>query len=166
MKISMIAAVADNGAIGYQGGIPWHLPEDFKHFKKTTMGCPMIMGSKTFDSLPGILPGRLHVVISRKPKKLVKSPYVVYVSNIYEAINVSGSSLFGTGSDHIFIIGGSQIYTLAMPLATEIIITEVHMNPLGDTYFPQINNHDWKEVDRVQNTDTGIPHDIVTYRRV
>lgn len=159
MKITLIAAMDHNRMIGKAGGIPWHLPEDFAHFKKTTLGHSMIMGRKTFKSLPGILPGRQHVVISRS-KHIIKSPNVIYVDNQYAAINACKT-------EDIFVIGGGEVYSLFMPLAQEIILTEVHISVpgRGDAYFPEVPLAEWEEISRTLNDSCGLPHSYVTYRR-
>ncbi|MFT4310221.1 MAG: dihydrofolate reductase [Candidatus Woesearchaeota archaeon] len=126
-KFVIISAVARNGVIGYKGGIPWHIPQDFKHFKSLTMGKTIVMGKKTFESLPGLLPDRKHVVIS---STLLPIPQV----DIYSSID---AFLLSARSEY-WIIGGQGIYQAFMPLAERMHITHVHRQVEGDTYFPTI----------------------------
>ena len=133
-RVEIVVAVADNGVIGRDGKLPWHLPADLRQFKVTTMGAPMIMGRKTFASLPGLLPEREHIVLTRDPHwqrdgvKVAHSPE--------EALAMAGS-------ERVSVIGGAEIYRAFLPIADRIHLTEVHIAPDGDTVFPQINGQDW-----------------------
>lgn len=141
--LSLIVAVADNNVIGMNNKMPWHIPADFKHFKELTMGKPCIMGRKTYESiktqLGKPLPGRNSIIISRKG---FDEPSAIVVSSLERAID---DAQLLTG-DEIMVIGGSQIYALALPLADRIYLTRVHQEPEGDAFFPEFGA-DWVEVD-------------------
>jgi dihydrofolate reductase len=134
-RVELIVARADNGVIGHQGRLPWHLPADLRQFKITTMGAPMIMGRKTFDSLPGLLPGREHIVVTRDPDWQAEGVKVAHSRD--EALALAA------GAERVSVIGGAEIYREFMPLAERIHLTEVHLAPEGDTFFPQLNSRDW-----------------------
>jgi dihydrofolate reductase len=134
-RVEIVVARADNNVIGRDGQLPWRLPADLRQFKITTMGAPMIMGRKTFESLPGgPLPGREHIVLTHDPKW--KADGVKVAHSREEALELAAG-------DRVSVIGGAEIYTLFMPLAERIHLTEVHLAPEGDTVFPQINSRDW-----------------------
>ncbi len=142
MIISAIVAVSDNHAIGKDNGLPWHLPEDLKFFKRTTLGKPMLMGRKTFESLPGILKNRLHIVVSTKGD-LSLPEGVVLCDSLEEGIE----KLKETGSEEVFIIGGGQIFTETMNIVDRLYITEVHTVIEGATaFFPLVDHSHWKLV--------------------
>ncbi len=134
-RVELIVARADNGGIGQSGKLPWHLPADLRQFKITTMGAPMIMGRKTFESLPGLLPGREHIVLTRDPDWHNDGAKVAHSRD--EALELAA------GCDRVSVIGGAEIYRLFMPLAERIHLTEVHIVPEVDTFFPQLNSRDW-----------------------
>jgi len=145
MKISLIAALADNRVIGKDGKMPWHLPEDLKHFKATTMGKPMIMGRKTWESFGGKpLPGRDHIVITRNPSYEAEGATVV--PSLDEALSLVEDK------EEIMIIGGGEIYTQALPLADRLYLTEIHITPGGDTEFPSFDRSAWQETSREAHT--------------
>ena len=131
MTVSIIVAMAENGVIGKDGRMPWHISEDLKRFKKLTLGHPVIMGRKTYESIGKPLPGRTNIVITRNPN--FSATGVTAVSSFYEALNVAGQS---AGNDEIFVIGGAEIYTLALPTAKRIYLTRVHGDFAGDTRLP------------------------------
>jgi len=137
-EVFLVAAVAANGVIGAQGAMPWHLPADLRRFKTLTMGLPMIMGRKTFDSLPGLLPGRRHIVITRDGAWEGEGAEVAH--GIEEAIALANAP-------HIAVIGGAQIYALALPFARRIELTEVSADFSGDTVMPQLGPG-WRETER------------------
>lgn len=136
MKLSIIVAAAENNVIGRDNDLLWHIPADFKHFKATTMGKPMIMGRKTFESLPGILPGRPHIVVSRSG---FTHEGATSCSSLEEAIEEAKK----IANDEVFIIGGAQIYEQALPLCDRLYLTRVHNTYEGDAFFPEINLDDW-----------------------
>lgn len=160
MTISLVVAVAENGVIGQGNAMPWHLPDDLKHFKALTLGKPVVMGRKTFDSLPRPLPGRHNIVISRNldwtpPPSDPQTPISV-AHSLVSALEIARSTapapvgvhgLPDQGEVEVCIIGGADIFALALPLADRLYLTEVHDSPPGDVYFPPFDLEDWKEVD-------------------
>ena len=135
-KISIIVAVDENGTIGCEGVIPWHLPEDFKRFKEITMGHPVIMGRKTIESLPhGALPGRTNIVITKESD--YKKRDVLAARSLEIALQLA------VDEKEVFIIGGEQIYKLALPITDTIYLTKVHNSFAGDSFFPEINDNEW-----------------------
>ncbi len=159
MTVTLVAAVAANGVIGADGGLPWHLPEDFAHFKSLTMGHPMIMGRATFDSIGRALPGRTTIVVTRSPDWTAEG---VEVAADLEAALARAREL----DDDIFIVGGAQIYgqALAADLVDLLCITRVAASPEGDVRFPAVDWERWSPVVRVPHG--GDPSfEIVTYSR-
>ena len=138
--ITMIAAAAENNAIGKDNDLLWHLPDDFKRFKQLTTGHPIIMGRKTFESFPSTLPNRRHIIITRDRTYTVDFPDCIVVYSLEEAFETLSRD------EESFIIGGGDIYSLAMPFADVIELTRIHQSFEGDAYFPQINENDWKLV--------------------
>ena len=134
-KVTAILARATNGAIGKDGALPWRIPADLKRFKALTLGTPMIMGRKTFDSLPGLLPGREHIVLTRDEAWQADGAKVAHSRD--EALALAA------GCDRVSVIGGAEIYRAFLPLAERIHLTEVHVAPEADTFFPQLNSRDW-----------------------
>ena len=152
-EIVLVVARADNGVIGDAGALPWHIPEDLKHFKKRTMGKPMAMGRKTFESLPGLLPGRRHIVLTRDTGWTATGADVVH--SVEEAIACAGDAA------ELTVIGGAEIYRLFLPHARRIELTEVHRTPQGDTKMPPLGEG-W----RVAAREMGGPDiDFVTLVR-
>ncbi|MDT9599059.1 dihydrofolate reductase [Sphingosinicella rhizophila] len=139
MEIVFVVARAENGAIGKDGGMPWHIPDDLKHFKATTMGAPMIMGRKTFESFPRVLPGRRHIVLTRD--RGWTRPGAEVVHSVDDALRAAAGM-------RVSIVGGAEIYDLFMPHATVIELTEVHSAPDGDTFMPAPDPTHWQEVSR------------------
>ncbi|MBM7700088.1 dihydrofolate reductase [Kurthia huakuii] len=135
--ISLIVAHDENRVIGYENDMPWHLPGDLAYFKRTTMGKPIIMGRKTFESIGRALPGRLNIVITRNSDYAAEG--ITTVSNLSQAIELAKKE-----HAEIMIIGGGQIFVEALPLAERLYITEIHHQFPGDTYFPAYA--DWHEV--------------------
>ncbi len=143
-RLTLIAAHADNRVIGDHGRIPWHLPEDFAHFKAETLGHTLVMGRLTFDSIGRALPGRRTIVITRDRGWGADGVDVAH--GLDEALEL-------TGDDEVYVAGGSQIYELAMPLATHQILTEVHLSPDGDAHYPAYDAGEWHERRRVSRPD-------------
>jgi dihydrofolate reductase len=146
LHISLIVARADNGVIGRAGGLPWHLSADLKHFKAETMGKPMIMGRKTFESIGKALPGRTSIVITRDPGYRAEGAVVVHDWD--GAVAAARAALEETGGAEVMVIGGAQIYALALAYADRLYVTEVHRAVDGDTVFPEIDPAHWREVSR------------------
>ena len=139
-NVTLIAAVGRNGVIGADNDMPWHLPEDFAFFKRTTMGHPMVMGRKTFDSIGRVLPGRRTIVVTRQPDW--SHAEVETAHSLSEALSLAGPA------DEVFVCGGGQVYAEAMPWAHRLLITEVDQSPDGDVRFPDIDPAHWNEVGR------------------
>ena len=140
-RIELVVAVARNGVIGRDGGLPWHISSDLKRFKAITMGKPLIMGRKTWDSLPKKpLPGRLNIVITRQ--KNFRAEGAVVVADPKAALAAAGEA------DEISVIGGADIFGLFLPLAQRLYLTEVDLEIEGDTYFPRIEPGQWQETAR------------------
>ena len=140
----IIVAAARNGTIGANGTLPWHLPADLRRFKALTIGKPMIMGRKTFDSLPGVLPGRRHIVLTRDPAWRAEGA---------ETVTSLAAALALAGPDAA-VIGGAEIIALALPIADRIELTEVHAEVPGDTVLPPLGP-DWRETAREEHDPSG-----------
>lgn len=136
--IKLVVARAENGVIGKDGGLPWHLPADLRHFKRVTMGSAMIMGRRTFDSLPGLLPGRRHIVVTRDP---------AWGAQGAESARSPEEALALAGDEPVSVIGGSEIFALFMPRAGAIELTEIHSDVDGDTRL-ELDLGGWREVSR------------------
>lgn len=145
-KISLIAAVAENGVIGSKGGMPWHIKSEMQYFKKTTTGKPVVMGRKSFEALGKPLPGRANIVITRD--KNYAHPGIIVVNSIEEGLDRAHNIAATDGVDEVFIGGGADIYRLMLPLADRLYLTEVHMKPAGETLFPDFDRAAWKETKR------------------
>jgi dihydrofolate reductase len=136
--LSIIVAVADNGVIGSGNQLPWRLPDDLKRFKALSLGKPIVMGRKTFDSIGRPLPGRLNIVISRRPG--LEIPGCTVVTSIDEAIAAARLA------PEIVIVGGADIYRQVLPQVRVVHLTRVHANVDGDAVFPELQDHEWREV--------------------
>ena len=143
MKIAMIVAMAENNAIGINNKMPWYLPGDLRYFKAVTMGKPIIMGRKTFESLRKPLPGRTNIVITRDPSW--KREGVTIVNTLKAAFDTAKDVAFINGAKEIMVIGGAQIYQQALPFAHKIYLTRVHKSFEADTFFPDIDKQQWNE---------------------
>jgi dihydrofolate reductase len=145
MEIVILAAVADNGVIGRDGGLPWRLSSDLKRFKSDTMGKPVIMGRKTWQGLGRPLPGRLNIVVTRDSAFAAEGAEVV--GSLEDGIALARvRARCMTGADDICVIGGGQIYREAIGLADRLLITHVEASPQGDTIFPEIDPNLWQVV--------------------
>ena len=140
--ITLIVARAQNGVIGLDGGLPWHLPADLRRFKTLTMGSTMVMGRRTFDSLPGLLPGRRHIVLTHDMDWRAEG--------VETAHDVAGA-LALAGNDPLSVIGGAEIFALFLPLASRIELTEVAGDVAGDTVMPDPRGPGWREVAREEH---------------
>ena len=161
MLISLIAAVAQNGVIGREGGLPWRLPEDLKFFKATTLGKPIIMGRKTFDSIGKPLPGRRNIVLTRDPHW--RAPGIDVAHDLDGALRIARDS----GADEAMIIGGADIYEMALPIARRIYLTRILREFDGDAQFPFIDPLEWTETARIEKAAADVPFDycFVTLER-
>ena len=142
MLLSLIVAKSRNDVIGCDGGLPWHIPEDLKFFRKVTMGKPVIMGRKTHQSIGRALPGRLNIVITRN--KNWQADGVTIASGLSAALQIAEQA----GAEEAMVIGGEEIYRAALPLADRIYLTEVDLEVAGDARFPAIDQAEWVEVQR------------------
>ena len=165
--ISFVVAVAQNGVIGRDNGLPWRLSSDMKRFKAITMGKPLIMGRKTFESIGRVLDGRDVIVVTRQSNF---APVGVFVAASLEAaLKLAEERAAARGSDEICIGGGGEIYAAAMPLADHLNVTHVAAQPGGDTLFPEISSAEWTVVSREplpqSEGDTATAEHIVYARR-
>jgi len=144
MKLSLIVAVSRNGVIGINNQLPWHLPEDLKYFKSVTMGKPMIMGRKTYDSIGRPLPGRTNIVITRDPSWQAEG--VEVASTLEAALELGRIACDKANADEIMVIGGEQIYRMTLPAAKRLYLTQVEAEVEGDAFFPEIDINDWQQV--------------------
>ncbi len=153
--IALVVAMGENRAIGRGGTLPWHLRSDMKCFRKVTMGKPVIMGRKTFESLPRVLDGRLNVVLTRDAGFAASAATIA--RSLKEGLGVALASASQTGANEIMIIGGEELFQEALPLADLIYLTEVHARPPADTWFPALAAETWREVFR--EAHAAGPHD-------
>lgn len=157
-RLSLIVAMARNRVIGIENRLPWHLPEDLKHFKNLTMGHHIIMGRKTYESIGRPLPGRTTVIVSRDPGYTMAGCLVAH--SLDAAVRMS------EGDDEVFFVGGSSLYEQAMPLAERLYITEIQADYEGDAHFPEIDRTVWHETARQQQvSQAGLGYDFVSYER-
>lgn len=141
--LTLLAAAAENNAIGLNGQLPWRLPADLQWFKRHTLGHPVLMGRKTWDSLGRPLPGRANLVVSRQANLLLPGAHVF--ADVREAIAYARQL---DGGEEVFGIGGGELYRLLLPLADRVLLTRVHATVAGDAFFPKLNPADWREVSR------------------
>jgi dihydrofolate reductase len=155
MPVTLVAAVARNGVIGHDGGIPWRLPGEQAHFKALTLGHVMIMGRSTYESIGRSLPGRTTIVVTRQPDWTAEGALVCH--SVDAALKHAASI-----DDNVFVVGGSAIYAATLRHATDLVLTEVNATPEGDTYFPEFDRRQWQELNR----QPGNGFEIVHLRRV
>jgi dihydrofolate reductase len=157
-RVYLVAAVAKNGVIGARGKLPWHLPEDLKHFKQLTLGHPVIMGRLTWASLGKPLPGRENIVVSRQPA--FEAPGASVASSVEAAVALCA------GEPVAFVIGGAEIYAAALPLADGLVLTEIDKDYEGDTRFPDWDRKAWRETQKEAHTAAdGVRFNFVLYER-
>jgi dihydrofolate reductase len=158
-RVYLVAAVAKNGVIGAKGALPWHLPEDLKHFKKLTLGHPVIMGRRTWDSLPRALPERENIVLTRSANRDIKGASV--------AASLHGALALCIGEPTAFVIGGAEIYKIALPLCDGLVMTEIDLACEGDTFFPEWDRSAFRESQRETHTSAnGVRFDFVLYEKI
>ncbi len=141
VQIALVVAAAENNVIGKNGGMPWHVPSDLKFFRKTTLGKPVVMGRKTFQSIGKPLDGRPNIVISRDPAFVADGAFAV--TSLEDAIEVARTMAADLGQDEIAIIGGAQIYAAILPRADRIYLTRIHAEIEGDAVFPPLDPNEW-----------------------
>ena len=159
--LSVIAAMARNRVIGRDNQLPWHLPADLQHFKATTLGKPMIMGRNTWESLPGLLPGRPHIVVSRDPGYRAEGARVAH--SLEQAIELAAEL-----GDEVMLIGGAKLYAQALPLADRLYLTEVDAEVDGDAWFPAFDPADWtllSREDHPADERNSYPYRFFSYQR-
>mgnify|MGYP002013002456 FL=1 len=149
MRVSLIWAMADNGVIGLDNGLPWRLPVDMKHFMTTTLGKPVVMGRKTLESMKSPLPGRTNIVLTRDPNW--QRDGVLVVRDMPAAMALAEQQGLIDGVDEVMVIGGAEIYALALPMAERLYVTRVHAQPAGDVYFPPVDLGAWRLLSQQQH---------------
>jgi dihydrofolate reductase len=157
-RVYLVAAVSRNGVIGAGGKLPWHLPEDLKHFKHVTLGHPVIMGRRTWKSLGKPLPGRENIVVSRSAG--FEAPGASVAASLEAAVALCA------GEPVAFVIGGAELYRAALPLADGLMLTEIHRDYEGDTRFPEWDRKGWRATQKETHTSAdGVRFDFVLYER-
>jgi dihydrofolate reductase len=146
ISIVLVAAVAENGVIGQGGALPWRLKSDMKHFRAATIGKPVVMGRKTYLSIGKPLPGRTNIVVSRD--RTFAAPGVLVAASVEAALAVARGDALRRGAAEIAVVGGADLYEQVIDRADRLIITRVHLQPDGDTKFPDINSNVWQETGR------------------
>ena len=161
-RLTLVAAVADNGVIGADGGIPWRIPADFAHFKQLTMGGVLIMGRATFESIGRALPGRSTIVLTRDPSWPPGEGYpgVLVAPGLDQALDLAA-----TLPGEAFVVGGAAVYAAALPRATHQVLTEVRLSPVGDTRYPDFDRAQWVATRREAGQDNGIDYAFVWWER-
>lgn len=158
--VSLIAAMAENRVIGCDNRLPWHLPADLRHFKALTIGKPIIMGRKTWESLPGLLPDRPHIVVTRDPDYRAEGCTLAH--SIDEAVVAAGDAL------EVMVVGGAAFYTEMLPQANFIYLTLVHAEIEGDAFFPRYDPAEWEEAEREDypaDDKNPYPYSFITLKR-
>ncbi len=144
--LAIVVAAASNGVIGRDGGLPWHLPADLRHFRDVTMGKPMLMGRKTFESIGRPLPGRTSIVATRDPGWSAEGVRVV--TSVEEGLALGREIATADAVDELMLVGGAQLYAALLPRVQRIYLTQVHMEVRGDAHFPLLDDRQWREVTR------------------
>ena len=156
---SLIVAVAANGVIGVRNALPWHLPADLRHFKATTMGCPVIMGRRTFESIGRPLPGRTNIVVTRR------AAYAAQGCVVVGSLAAAGAA--AAGAQEVFVIGGGELYAEALHAADRLYVTEIHAEFDGDARFPAVDRDEWREASReAHEGEAPFRFDFVRYERI
>ena len=166
MRVSLIVAAAENDVIGRDNQLPWHLPGDLRYFKRMTMGKPVVMGRKTFESIGRPLPGRSNFVITRNPEWQAEG--VRALPDLESALALAEEIALIDGIDELMVLGGAEIYAAALPLADRIYLTRVHAEVAGDALLPAFDRAEWREVSRERHSaDDSNPYDysFVIYER-
>jgi len=169
MHLNLIYARAKNGVIGSNGTMPWHLPEDLAHFKKLTMGCTVLMGRKTWESLPPAfrpLPGRVNVVVTRQSNWQAKGAQIAH--SLTQALSICKQIGIQTNTQNkpVWVMGGAQIYQEALPFAQRAYVTEIDAEYAGDAYAPVLSEQEWQEQEREKHVNAaGLSYSFVMYQR-
>ncbi len=165
MRISIVVAMSPEGLIGAGGKLPWHMPADLRHFRRLTTGHTVMMGRKTYDSLRRPLPNRRNFVLTRRGLA-VPPPPAIGIGNTVEYFNNLPGAIVAArqaGESELFVIGGAEIYALALPLVQRLYVTIVHVDEprTGDTWFPQWNRAEWRPIERIEQA----PLEFITFER-
>lgn len=144
--MSMIVAAARNGVIGRDNALPWRLPDDLRYFRRVTMGKPVIMGRRTFESIGRPLPGRDNIVVSRNPQFRAAGTHVVH--DLDQAYALARDAAYASGAEEVMLLGGAQLYAAALPQIQRIYLTQVHADISGDAFLPALNGDIWHEMSR------------------
>lgn len=166
LPLVLVVAVAENGVIGRKGQLPWRIPGDLKHFKAVTMGKPMLMGRKTYESIGKPLPGRTNIVLTRD--KNWHAEGVLVGHSLDEVVRLANEDARKTGAHEVAIIGGSSLFEETLPAAAKIELTEVHALPEGDVFFPYYDRARFRETRRegpMQGEKDQYPYSVVTLER-
>ena len=153
LPVSIVIAVADNGVIGRGNALPWDLPDDLQQFKRTTMGRPIIMGRKTYESIGRPLPGRLNIILTRDGAW--QTPGVSVATSIEQAIDLAEGQALIDGADSVMVIGGAEVYRQALPFTSRVFLTRVHGNVHGDAFFDLDRIASWRELSRIEVSAGG-----------
>lgn len=156
--LSLIAAVNEKNVIGKDNKLPWHISEDLKRFKKLTTGKTLVMGRKTFESLPGILPNRKHIIITGNMNYTYDNDNVEIVHNIKDILKYKDCE------DEAFIIGGGKIYAEFLPYCEKLYLTKIHSNQSGDTYFPKFDINNYTVIENEDHESNNIKYSFLTLK--
>jgi dihydrofolate reductase len=167
MNLNHIVCASSNWIIGREGDMPWHLPEDLKHFKKTTMGCPIIMGRKTYESIGRPLPGRLNVILTRDASYSAPDGVAV-CTTIDQAIEVArkNQEKVDGSRDEVFIIGGGELYKQTMNLVDKVYLTKIHREISGDTCYGPLDESRFKMIDQDDQDNGKEKYSFITYEKL
>lgn len=166
MKLAMIVAAAENGCIGINNNLPWYLPEDLKYFKRVTMGKPIIMGRKTWESIGRPLPGRTNIVITQQPDYQAEGVRVVH--SLEQALTIADGIAVTEGVEEVMVIGGAGIYELCLPQADRLYYTRVQATVAGDAFFPELDWQQWQltgQEDYAASDNNPYPYSFCVYDR-
>lgn len=166
VPVALIVALSENRCIGRNNKLPWHLPNDLQYFKRTTMGCPIIMGRKTWESLGCALPGRTNIVITRQADYQAEGGRVV--ATLAEALRLAQDVALIDGAERVMVIGGGEVFRESLPLADYLYLTEVHAQIDGDVFFPEVDMSGWVEEAREDfnaSETNPYPYSFVRYCR-
>lgn len=165
MKLAIIVAAAKNGVIGSNNQLPWHLPQDLKYFKSVTLGKPVIMGRKTYESIGRPLPGRTNIVVTRSKDWVADN--VIVTNNLEQALLEAKKILADSSvSDEAMVIGGAEIYRAALPFADRVYLTRINAMPEGDAFFDALSEAEWElESSLAGDEAASVQHDFLVYRR-
>jgi dihydrofolate reductase len=166
ISLVLVVAVADNGVIGQGGRLPWRLKSEMAHFRRITMGKPVVMGRKTYLSIGTPLKGRTNIVVSRD--QTFAAPGILVASSVEAALAAARGDALRRGADEIAVIGGADIYRQTIALAARLVVSQVHLRPTGDTKFPTIDPNDWTQIERSEHQpgpDDEAGFSVLVYQR-